>query len=76
MRAISSVGRAPDLHSDGHRFESCIAHIKSSPSSEKNWVFDFTGDTGLEKRSAAARAGVAEILSTKLSVTESIDFLP
>lgn len=25
-RAISSVGRAALLHSDGHRFESCIAH--------------------------------------------------
>ena len=32
MRAISSVGRAALLHSEGRRFESCIAHnIKAPP---------------------------------------------
>jgi ribosomal protein S18 acetylase RimI-like enzyme len=28
MRAVSSVGRAVDLHSSGRRFESCTAHKK------------------------------------------------
>ncbi len=26
MRAVSSAGRASDLHSGGHRFEPCTAH--------------------------------------------------
>ncbi len=33
--AISSVGRATSLHLEGHRFESCIAHLLTYASRNK-----------------------------------------
>ena len=45
-RAVSSVGRATCLHQEGHRFESCTAHLVFSAPARNR-----TSNSGLEVRS-------------------------